>query len=217
MLHKFRFVIMGGLMVFASAAASYAAVSAAMPSALLPAGSTRYATAQSQTLAFVDPDQGFLDVPGMTKFITIPSGQQGDVMIIYCAEVASSTAPSYYLRAIVGGVLASPGDVQIQLQNSGEQHVRHLLPSKRECRQPGHQDPMGPRGRQDRGLSSQHACDRQHSLGTQSAALRTGRMCAQGFEPLVRGLVDFGTTEAVGRSAGHSASCLPPRAVLRSR
>ena len=52
----------------------------------------------------------------MTKFITIPSGQQGDVMIIYCAEVASSTAPSYYLRALVGGVLASPGDVQIQLQ-----------------------------------------------------------------------------------------------------
>ena len=43
MLHKFRFVIVSALVVLTSAGVSYA-VSASMPNALLPAGTTRYAS-----------------------------------------------------------------------------------------------------------------------------------------------------------------------------
>ena len=76
MLHRFRFVIAGILIILINQAVTFA-VSASMPTALLPAGSTRYATAASTSTENVNNLVGWADVPGMTKYITIPSRQDG--------------------------------------------------------------------------------------------------------------------------------------------
>jgi hypothetical protein len=108
MLRRFKFVIVGALTVLASAAASYAAVSAAMPEALLPSGTARFATASASSSESIEFLDGWVDVPGMTKYITIPGGQTADVMVIFCGHVATDTGVELRARAMVRDVLASP-------------------------------------------------------------------------------------------------------------
>ena len=110
MLHRFRFVISGTLVVLTSAMVSYA-VSASIPNTLLPAGTTRYAfvTASGQVLT---PSSSFVNLPGLSTSITIPAGQTGDVMIFFCG---ASYAENFTLvRALVGGSRASPPEVQLR-------------------------------------------------------------------------------------------------------
>jgi hypothetical protein len=107
MLHRFRFVIAGVLIILVNQAVTFA-VSASMPSALLSAGTTRYAAAQASAIADVSSSPSFADIPGMTKYITIPGGQTADVMVIFCGEAASGSASQYLVRAQIGGALAVP-------------------------------------------------------------------------------------------------------------
>ena len=107
MLHRFRFVILGTLMVVASAAASYAVVSAYVPNALLPAGTTRYAAVSDSTPYSLSYTGGYQDLQGMTKYITIPTGQTADVFVYFCSQFRKSTGT--YVN-IVGMLRTTLGD-----------------------------------------------------------------------------------------------------------
>ena len=115
MLHKLRFVIIGALMVIASAGASYAAVSAAMPSALLAAGTTRYATAYATGNSGINALNGWVDMAGMTKYISIPGGKTADVIVIFCGNVSADSGALVHVRALIRGAAASP--TQFDLTN----------------------------------------------------------------------------------------------------
>lgn len=109
MFHGFRSVLIGALMVLASAAASYAAVSAAMPGALLAAGTTRYAAASGDTSESVSAGDGWVDIPGMIKYITIPGGMTADVMVTFCGMIRVSTVGTErHVRAMIRDAPASP-------------------------------------------------------------------------------------------------------------
>ena len=84
-------------------------VSAAVPDALLPAGTTRYAAATASTPIYIVAADGWKDVTGMTKYITIPGGQTADVFVIFCAGSYSASADRLNLQAYIGGTLAGPG------------------------------------------------------------------------------------------------------------
>lgn len=110
-MHKFRFVLIGAAMVLASAAASYAAVSAAMPGALLAAGTTRYAfvsaVAQTDTAS-----TSFVNLPGLSTTISIPAGKTADVFILFCGDTVTTNFTS--VRALVGGSRATPAEAWIR-------------------------------------------------------------------------------------------------------
>ena len=111
MLQKARFLVGAVLVVLTSAAVSYA-VSAAVPDSLRPAGSTRYAVAQS-TAATSDNsgDAGFENMADMATSISIPAGKKGDVMVVYCGETVTGDASTIRVRAMAGGSLLGPPNV----------------------------------------------------------------------------------------------------------
>ena len=112
MLRKFRIPIIVLVTVLLNQAAGYV-VHAAMPQALLAQGNTRYAIAQSTSVSGIFPELGWMDFSGMTKWITIPTGQTGDVMMVFCGE-SNASSGSLLVRVYVGGVLASPPELTLQ-------------------------------------------------------------------------------------------------------
>jgi hypothetical protein len=107
MIRTSRLVVAGLLVVLTSGLVSYA-VSAAVPGALLTAGTTRYAV--SQGLNHVTTfETVFKNLPGLSTTITIPGGKKGDVMIVFCGQ--ATTTAIMHVRALVGGAVASPGQV----------------------------------------------------------------------------------------------------------
>ena len=108
MLHKFRFVIAGIVFILVNQVVTFA-VSASMANALLPAGTTRYAAATASDSLYIAVADGWKDITGMTKYITIPGGQKADVFVIFCGGVASSNTQYLNLQAYIGGTLAGPG------------------------------------------------------------------------------------------------------------
>lgn len=108
MLHKLRFVIVSALVILSSAGVSYA-VSASRPNALLPAGTTRYATVFDGGFASISYNDGWVDMPGMVKYISIPTGQTADVIVIFCGTVGVNTASGWLnVRVLIRDALASP-------------------------------------------------------------------------------------------------------------
>ena len=123
MLYRFRFVIGGALVVILSALASYLVVSAAMPDALLPAGSTRYgAVGVAATSATGTNSASFTNLPGLSTTITIPAGKKGDVMVFFCGTIDASTNNYAYVRAKVGSSVARPDEVVAWEFNSTQQN-----------------------------------------------------------------------------------------------
>jgi hypothetical protein len=106
-MRKLKYVMAGVLIVVANQAVNYA-VSAAVPSAVLPPGSTTYAVAKAadhiSTFNTV-----YSNVKDMSVSITIPAGKHGDVMILFCGQASSSATLT--VRALVAGKGASPGPV----------------------------------------------------------------------------------------------------------
>ena len=108
MLHRSRFLIAALLVVMTSAMVSYA-VSASMPNALLAAGSTRYAIASSVNQASLHVFDGWEDMPGMTKYITIPAGKTADVMVIFCGDMDVLNVGDWInIQVLVRDALAAP-------------------------------------------------------------------------------------------------------------
>ena len=118
MLHKFRFVIVSALVVLTSAGVSYA-VSASVPNALLPAGTTRYAAAFADHADAITPADSWVDLPGMTKYITIPTGKTADVMVSFCGTEATSTGGLLWTRALIRDVAASPAGMSLLSSENG--------------------------------------------------------------------------------------------------
>jgi hypothetical protein len=88
------------------------AVHAAMPEALLPAGSTRYAAAYGTSAESV----GFgvwANMPGMTKYVSIPAGKTADVIVIFCGDVSTAPATQLQLRAVIRDVAMAPDFVTL--------------------------------------------------------------------------------------------------------
>ena len=64
--------------------------------ALLPAGTTRYATATYTGPDAITVPDGWVDLPGMTKYITIPGGHVADVMVTFCGLTAITASACAY-------------------------------------------------------------------------------------------------------------------------
>jgi hypothetical protein len=89
-------------------------VEAAAPSAFLPAGTIRLATAASSAVENIYNYEGWQDLPGMTKYVTIPGGQVADVVVTFCAAVSATDTGRLYTRAFIGGSLAAPSSVTLK-------------------------------------------------------------------------------------------------------
>jgi hypothetical protein len=126
MLHRFRFVILGTLMILASAGVSYAVVSAAMSPALLPAGTTRYAVAYSGAAYGLDFTSFWQDMYGMTKYISIPAGKTADVLVSFCSQFSKSTGSAVQLRALIRSVVGSPPAPGFELTDPATTHCANF-------------------------------------------------------------------------------------------
>lgn len=90
-------------------------VQAAMPQAFLPAGTTRYAVAQS-TSNELTWSEGWLPILGQT--ITLPGGKTADVMVIFCGNGwTNSNSTALQVKVQIAGVVASPGVVNFAAQS----------------------------------------------------------------------------------------------------
>ena len=94
------------------------AVHASMPDALLAAGTTRYAAAIGTTFETIQSTDGWVDLPGMTKYITIPAGKTADVIVIFCGTPSTSISGSVYARVTIRGSAALPD--YLPLLSSGD-------------------------------------------------------------------------------------------------
>ena len=92
MISKTKLIVAGILFLLASVVLNQA-VSAAVPDALLPAGTTRYATLHSEDYFQTIVGGSWVDVNHSTKYITVPGGQTADVMIIACVELRLNNFP----------------------------------------------------------------------------------------------------------------------------
>ena len=108
MLHRLRFVIAGILIILVNQAVTFA-VSASMPDALLPSGTTRYATVFATDYVPISYLEGWVDMPGMVKYITIPSGHTADVIVIFCGTGGVNIGSAWLTtRALIRDAVASP-------------------------------------------------------------------------------------------------------------
>jgi hypothetical protein len=104
MLRKFQLVIAGIVIIAANQAVSFA-VSAARPAGSLPAGTVRFTVAEAEATTTTNQTT-YYDVIGLAAPFTVPNGQHGDVMVVFCGEMEASAGLA--VRATVGGVVATP-------------------------------------------------------------------------------------------------------------
>jgi len=122
MLNRHRLVIAGLVVVLTSALVSYA-VSAAVPSALRPSGTTRYAMVQSTSQTTDDDsDSGFEAMQGMATSINVPAGMKGDVIVVFCGETSAVSPTWIEMRAKAGGSVLAPTSV---FMGAGSTQVNH--------------------------------------------------------------------------------------------
>lgn len=119
MLHRSKLIVGGVLVVLTSAVVSYA-VSAAVPQALLPAGSSRYAFAGANTgTPTSTTSTTFVDLSGLTTTVKIPSGKKGDVFVLFCSETRPN-GDFANVRALIGGVDSMPGETTLREGTSSQ-------------------------------------------------------------------------------------------------
>ena len=105
MSHRFRFVVAGTLIALLSAGIGYA-VSAGVPVTLRPAGTTRYAFMTLDTVRGINST--FTWEPTLlSTSVTIPSGKQADVAVLFCS-LNDPNGLGIYVRAKIGGALLEP-------------------------------------------------------------------------------------------------------------
>ena len=113
MLRKMKIPIIVIVIVLLNQAAGYA-VHAAMPDAFRPAGTTRYAVVSASDEVSTS-SYGWVNIPGLSQSITIPSGKRGDIMILFCGVIKVSTSPmNQWVSAQVGGSRATPSAVLLE-------------------------------------------------------------------------------------------------------
>ncbi len=114
MLKKFKLPLVIVVIVLLNQAVTYA-VQAAVPTALLPGGTTRYTVAQATGMISTSSNLVWAET-GLSKAISIPVGKTADVIVLFCANTVSSS----YMQAqvLVGTSVAAPG--LVQLRNHGD-------------------------------------------------------------------------------------------------
>ena len=116
MLHRFRFVIVGLVVVLASALRATTAASAAVLGSLRPAGTTCDAVASAINLISVAGGGTFENMPDMSTSITISAGKRGDVMVLFCGtSIVSAAYNELYVRAMMGGAAATPFEGELMM------------------------------------------------------------------------------------------------------
>lgn len=113
MLGKWKILIIIVVTALLTQFAGYA-VRAAMPEAFLTEGTSRYAVAYVTGSELLFHDDGWQNIPGMIKYISIPAGKTADVMVIFCGEAYSDSANALFVRAYVGGILMLPPETILQ-------------------------------------------------------------------------------------------------------
>jgi hypothetical protein len=111
MFQKLKIPIIIVATVILTQGAGYA-VRAAMPDALLASGTSRYAAAYA-TSPQVTSLAAYSDMPGMTKYVSIPSGKTADVIVIFCGDVATTLNTGLQLRATIRDVPMAPDPVTL--------------------------------------------------------------------------------------------------------
>jgi hypothetical protein len=125
MLHKFRFVIAGVLIILVNQVVTFA-VSASMPSALLPAGTTRYAAAHNNTAYGIDETGDWQDLVGMTKYITIPAGKTADVFVSFCTQLNKVTGSYVHVRGLIRSAVSLPAVQVMELTTQATVHCANF-------------------------------------------------------------------------------------------
>ena len=102
MLQKLKIPIIIVVTAILTQLAGYA-VHAAMPDALLAAGTTRYAAISYPGVDIVADYEGWVDMTGMIKYIAIPTGHTADVLVIFCGNSRHDrNRRTVYARAMIG-------------------------------------------------------------------------------------------------------------------
>lgn len=107
---KSKLIVAGILFLLASVVLNQA-VSAAVPSAFLTTGTTRYAFV-STAAATSTTSTSFVNLSGLSTTISIPAGKTADVFILFCGDTVTESFT--LVRAVVGGSRASPIEMQIR-------------------------------------------------------------------------------------------------------
>jgi hypothetical protein len=105
MIRKSQLILAGILIVLASGAMSYA-VSAAVPAAALPAGSTLYAVANASNSVTTNLTT-WSNLPNMSASVVIPTGHTADVVVLVCGEFQSASQ-ALAMRVKVGTKVFAP-------------------------------------------------------------------------------------------------------------
>jgi len=102
------------------------AVQAAVPGALRPPGTSRYAAVAAEDEVSISGALDWEDLPGMSQSITIPTGKRGDVFVFFCG-MSASTGGAFtlmYVRAMVGGSSAAPSSLRLNSSSSYFEEAR---------------------------------------------------------------------------------------------
>ncbi len=114
MLRKFKIPIIIVVTAVLTQAVGFA-VQAAMPSAFLPSGTTRYAVAQS-TAGQLTWSPSWL--PLLSQSIVLPGGKTADIMVIFCGNGwTNSNLTALQVKVQIAGVVASPGVVNFAAES----------------------------------------------------------------------------------------------------
>jgi hypothetical protein len=106
-LKKSQLILAGLLVVMASAGISYA-VSASVPSTLLPAGTTMYAFTQRQDQLNITSAQILHWVSAAVPLsVTIPPGKVADVVVLFCS-LANADSQFIRVKSAIGTTLLEP-------------------------------------------------------------------------------------------------------------
>jgi len=114
MVSRSKLIVAGILFLVASVILNQA-VSAAVPNALLPTGTTRYAFVRSSS-AVSTTSTSFVNLPGLSTSITIPAGKVGDVMVYFCGQTITESFTTVRVR--IGATGGPPSETQIRENTS---------------------------------------------------------------------------------------------------
>ena len=109
MLNRITLVIASAALIMSTLAVIPRA-SAAVPYSLRPAGDTRYAMVQSETVLPLGSAGPFYPT-GLSTSVTIPTGKKADVMVLFCAVLANTEGTQVAFRGKIGNQLLLPNGV----------------------------------------------------------------------------------------------------------
>ncbi len=121
-MHKGIRVSLVAVAVISAVFAAGFAVAATVSPSFVNSGTTRYAMVSAED-AITTQSTSFVDVPGLSSVVHIPSGKVADLIIDFSGEI--NTCDGTLGRATIDGAAASPSSTQLMwnLNGGAESHA----------------------------------------------------------------------------------------------